>query len=61
MTTEETKPAKARSSEPQDVNLDELIEMTHPDLPGDERSAVTRRALSDVWAPKGWVEAKPKE
>lgn len=38
--------------------LDELIEMTNPDL-GGEPARVTRRALVEVWAEKGFVE-KPK-
>lgn len=42
-----------------EVDLDELIEMAHPDFLG-EPAKVTRRALVEVWAQAGFVEVKPE-
>lgn len=36
---------------------DELITMSHPEIEG--TATATRRALDDVWAPRGWVEVEP--
>jgi len=36
----------------------QTVIMTHPGLPGDERSVTTPEAFEQVWAGKGWELVK---
>jgi hypothetical protein len=43
--------------------VDDWVYIYHPDLPDTMQgkgAKVTRRALNEVWAPKGWLEGPPK-